>query len=902
MAAAIKYDVFLNYDWQDQDQANALAARLRAQNLRVFDDCCGRHSGVSWSLELERILASCSSAAICIGRGDMEGWQLRVVQLILKRALSEPDYPVIPVLLPGSEPALGFYGSKIWIDLRQRLDQAQPMTMLAAVIRRRPLGHAFQERIKETVSGLNPYRGLSYFREEDARFFFGRADAVKKLNTLLQRCPLIAVAGPSGSGKSSLVRAGLLPELRKELQNPWEILTIVPGNSPLVGLTRAFMPLLYPGFDEEKRAIKMAEHLAALARQPSQLKHWITTIRKLQPGFSRILLVVDQWDELYSLRQERMGDVCQTTTFINALLIATDADMLSAVFTVRADFMGHVIGYRPLADRVQDSLLSLGPMNIDEMRLAIEKPAEQLGGGFENGLVDKILTDAAGSRDGLSLLECTLRRLWDEAESHGKVIGHPVYAGLNGLDGALNRTADEAFETLSEQGKIIAQRVLLTLVQTGDGIFDIGRRETISGLGAEALPIINHLLDHGLLTLKRGPDEAQDTVELAHEALVRHWRQFKGWLVDGRQFDIWRARLDLAQKTGEMLKNHSLVEARHWRRLRSSELSRSELDYIDQCRKHDRYQKSRRAAAIFAPLGVVLAFAVWVGTEDLLTPKLGIYVLLAKAGVTYFIEPDWIDVPPEEPFENGNALTFAMGPGANEQDADKIEFPRHRVTLKKPFRMSKYEITFDQYQVFAYLIEREGGCADRHKVEASRVQDEKWGRGKRPVINVSWKDAVCYAQWLTKTAGVNTPYRLPTEAEWEFAARAGTDTSFWWGDSLKKQMAVCDGCLSEWNGKNDKKQTAEVDDPAFTPNGWGLYHTSGNVWEWVQDCWHENYDSAPADGSAWESENNGDCGKRVLRGGSWVDTPVGLRLAYRYKLNTDYRYYNIGFRLAQSKE
>jgi formylglycine-generating enzyme required for sulfatase activity len=258
-----------------------------------------------------------------------------------------------------------------------------------------------------------------------------------------------------------------------------------------------------------------------------------------------------------------------------------------------------------------------------------------------------------------------------------------------------------------------------------------------------------------------------------------------------------------------------------------------------------------------------------------------------------------VQIPPEEEAEQAIRFSFNMGSAAADKDSDFIEFPQHPVVIGKPFNLGRYEVTFDEYLIFAYLIESEGGCPDNHKIDSSLVLDENWGRGTRPAINVSWNDANCYAQWLSKKTGAEIPYRLPTEAEWEFAARAGAQTRYWWGPDIKEQMAVCDGCMSDWSGKSEKKQTAEVDDPAFEPNPWGLYHISGNTWEWVEDCWHENYNGAPGDGSAWESENNGNCSRRVLRGGSWVDTPVGLRSAHRYKLNNDYRYYNVGFRLAR---
>jgi formylglycine-generating enzyme required for sulfatase activity len=168
--------------------------------------------------------------------------------------------------------------------------------------------------------------------------------------------------------------------------------------------------------------------------------------------------------------------------------------------------------------------------------------------------------------------------------------------------------------------------------------------------------------------------------------------------------------------------------------------------------------------------------------------------------------------------------------------------------------------------------------------------DEGWGRGRRPVINVSWQDAKDYAEWLSKQTGNH--YRLPTESEWEYAARSGAKQEVWAGtsqDAELEEYAVYD--------KNSNGRTAEVG--TKRANGFQLHDLSGNVWEWVEDCWHRDYNGAPSDGSAWGVAHGGDCGRRVLRGGSWGYAPVSLRVSDRVVDVADYRDDSIGFRLAQ---
>jgi formylglycine-generating enzyme required for sulfatase activity len=168
-------------------------------------------------------------------------------------------------------------------------------------------------------------------------------------------------------------------------------------------------------------------------------------------------------------------------------------------------------------------------------------------------------------------------------------------------------------------------------------------------------------------------------------------------------------------------------------------------------------------------------------------------------------------------------------------------------------------------------------------------REQGWGRGRQPAINVSWPDAQRYVEWLSRLTGRS--YRLLTEAEWEYAARAGTATAYYWGDEIGKGNANCDGCGSEW----DSKQTAPVG--SFAANSFGLYDMAGNVWQWVQDCYHDGYDGAPGDGSAW---TEGDCRRRVVRGGSWIDLPRNLRSAIRNWDTSGYRDVDLGFRVGRT--
>ena len=219
-----------------------------------------------------------------------------------------------------------------------------------------------------------------------------------------------------------------------------------------------------------------------------------------------------------------------------------------------------------------------------------------------------------------------------------------------------------------------------------------------------------------------------------------------------------------------------------------------------------------------------------------------------------------------------SAGSFSMGDLSGEGDDN--EKPVHRVTVPA-FRLGKHEVTFAQWDACV----ADGGCG------GYRPGDMGWGRGNRPVINVSWDDAQLFIQWLNgKTGG---GYRLPAESEWEYAVRAGTRTKYHFGNSISSGQA-------NFDGNHDK--TVPVG--SYSANGWGLHDMHGNVREWVQDCWNEDYRGAPGDGSAWES---GYCTAHVIRGGSWLNTAWDLRSADRGGYTRTGRNFYQGFRLARDK-
>ena len=242
---------------------------------------------------------------------------------------------------------------------------------------------------------------------------------------------------------------------------------------------------------------------------------------------------------------------------------------------------------------------------------------------------------------------------------------------------------------------------------------------------------------------------------------------------------------------------------------------------------------------------------------------------------------------------------YRMGSPSGEAGRDDDEGPRHRVEIRESFAVGVYEVTRGQFAAFVGATDHDAGksCLTYEGGSWEWREGRSWRNpgfdqtDGHPVVCVSWEDAQAYVDWLGEKTGEE--YRLLSESEWEYVARAGTQTRYGWGDEVGSERANCDGCGSRW----DNRQTAPVGQ--FEANRFGLHDVHGNVWEWVEDCWNGSYAGAPADGSAWRS---GNCDRRVLRGGSWGGIPGFLRAANRNGLVTGIRNGNFGFRIARTQD
>lgn len=439
-----------------------------------------------------------------------------------------------------------------------------------------------------------PYRGLSAFREEDAQFFFGRDSFVDKLLAAVQENPFVAVFGLSGSGKSSIVFAGLIPKLRQK--GDWLIWDCRPGNHPLYGLSKHLSRFLNPRWENISHSTQRrdTQKLAAILRNDTNaLRGKVAEILQNNPPTSHILVVIDQFEELYTNTPENQRQPC-----IDSLLAATHATTtplnFTIVITIRDDFLRQALAYRPLVDALQNSDVKLGPMERHELQEAIEKPAKIQGVEIEECLTERLL-DAVGNEPGLlPCLEFALTQLWDKQKN--RILNHSAYSQIGGVEKALANHAEEIYNKLSsDEDRQQVKHIFLQLVNFKENAKDTRRTATRSQVGHENWQLVQHLANTRLVVTGQDSARQEQTVEVVHEAVIRGWERLKNWLTEDREFRAWQERLRIAidrwkeieyDESG-LWRGRVLLEAEEWVEQRREEMTQDELHFIQKSRDYD---------------------------------------------------------------------------------------------------------------------------------------------------------------------------------------------------------------------------------------------------------------------------------------------------------------------------
>jgi WD40 repeat protein len=616
MAKETQYDVFLSHNSQDKPAVEILARRLTDEaSLRPFLDKWHLVPGEPWQEALEEALDQSRTCAVFVGPRGISPWEHEEMRAGIEQRVADRTFRVIPVLLPGAErgkrgrlPA--FLKRATWVEFRETLDDPDAFHRLVAGIKGLPPGRGPGEVVYE---GVCPYRGLQAFEEEHAPFFFGREAATEWLVNDLRGSRFLAVVGPSGSGKSSLVRAGLVPALRRgDLpgSETWPLCVFRPGHRPLESLAVALIQLV--GSSDDPTALSRL--MDALGADQRQLHLTIRLALTDAPADRTIALVVDQFEEIFTLC--RYED--QRGPFIDNLLYASaiEGGRTVVVLTLRADFYGKCAAYPDLAARFTDHQMLVSPMVEEELRQAIERPARLVGLEFESGLVEALLRDVQAEPGALPLLQHTLLELWERREGHR--LTSAAYREIGNIQGAIAHRAESIYAGFDAAQRAITRRVLLRLTQPGEGTEDTRRRATLAellpaeGEPADVETAVRELADARLLTT--GKDERGDEiVDVSHEALIRGWPRLREWIEEDREG--LRTHRRLTEATNEWEENNRdesylhrgtrLAEAEEWAEAHVNDMNPLEREFLEasvEAREARRIATRRRVQRVIAGL------------------------------------------------------------------------------------------------------------------------------------------------------------------------------------------------------------------------------------------------------------------------------------------------------------
>ncbi len=656
-----KYDVFLSHNSAEKPAVEALAEALEDKyNLRVFLDKWNLVPGDTWQEDLESALDESACCAVFLGPAGIGGWHNEELRSALDERVGG-GMRVVPVLLPqadlpGKESSLPRFLRRLtWVKFNASVNEEDGLHRLYCGIQGLPPGRPGDGEFEDVC----PFRGLEVFHEQDERFFFGREAVVQRLEQHLSRGRFLAVLGPSGSGKSSVVRAGLLPRLRREKSDRSEKgekrakylpVLLSPGATPLEELSFQLSKIAAGAAGKNWNTQELMQRMTD---DPRGL-HYIAREIAAGAGAERLLVFIDQFEENFTF-----ADAEQRRVVLANLLTAVEegTGRADVVITMRSDFLGHVTAHSGLNAFVFENLFQVEPMRVEELRQAIEYPALAAGLRFEEGLIQRIISDSQGGAGELPLIEYALLELYHQRD--GRRLTLAGYEKIGGIEGALVRRAEQEYGSLNAHQKEIARSMfVLRLTSAADDGRVVTRRRAlkeellvIGDSRDEAENVLSRLVDGKLLTTSRDELRGTDIVEVAHEALIRRWPSLRSWLDTHRRTARLLLELGDAARTWERNERaedylFSGMRLAHFESLRSeikSDLTPVEEEFIDAGMRRDmelmREQQARmketRAAKQEANRERARADKASVRTKRLRWIALGI-LLVATAGVGIF--------------------------------------------------------------------------------------------------------------------------------------------------------------------------------------------------------------------------------------------------------------------------
>ena len=849
--------IFLSHSSQDNGIAGHVKVRLEQCGHRSvfldFDPEHGIPAGRDWEKELYAKLRECRAVIILCSHTSMASrWCF--AEITHAKALGKPVFPIkiddaqVDRILTSAQVIDATAG---WDAAYQRLEKG----LLAAGLDPKDLFN--------WDNGRPPYPGLSAFQEQDAAIFFGRDKEIREGQALLNCLQqfggprLTLMLGASGSGKSSLMRAGLVPRLKRDPR--WVVVEpFRPLRTPFDQLARIFSKRFSQVTEVEKGTPTDVAHVRDRIRWEEDqavqsADTFLELLKELRESVgsreATVLLMIDQCEELLAGGANEEGD--RFLAFLRAVLDREDS-CLMVLATLRSDFLGSFQEH-PTMRGLRVEPFTVPQTAVDDFATVIEDPARIAGLELGPGLVQAMIGDTKTS-DALPLLAFTLRELYEGfGEDKLRLTLEEYRDKLGRLEGCIARAAEAVLtaKPLSEEKLSALRTSFLSMVRVADNDQYAKQPVLWNDLPASIHDVLERFVTARLLI--SGGDKNGRTLEVAHEALFRAWPRLVSWLEDNKSFLVWQQRLNAMRKEWEasersadlLLRGLPLTEAVDWLKKKPDDLSPVEREFVTA--SINRKTRNRIAAATIAGLVLILIGVLGWSWKEGVTVKYTTSIVLARLHLVSVLEPEMVEIPGGD-FLQGDVIT-------------RPNNPLLKVTVNG-FMIGKYEVTFEEYDQY---VELTGGRSPN---------DETLGRQRRPVTGVMWEDAVAYAKWWFQATGKR--YRLPTESEWEYAAGSGGKHTVWAGTSDENQLkdyAVYTVNSNQVEPVGSKK-----------PNGFGLYDMSGNLWELVGDCF---------------AKAGKECGFHMLRGGSRGNKPKQLRVSYQHPSNVGTRGNFMGFRLAQ---